>query len=123
MTGKKFGHEGEQIARDYLKAKGYEIVAVNWRKSRFEIDIVARKDEVLAFVEVKTSERDTLGPPQLRVNRAKQRKLAEAASEYIAEISSIPESLRFDVIGILWRKDRDPEITHIESAFVVEEDF
>jgi putative endonuclease len=84
---------------------------------------VARGDDVLAFVEVKTSERDTLGPPELRVNREKQRKLAEAALEYISGLDTIPENLRFDVIGILWRKDKEPEITHIESAFVIEEDY
>jgi len=84
---------------------------------------VASKGNTLAFVEVKTSERDTLGPPELRVNKAKQKKLAEAASEYLAELNAVPENLRFDVIGILWREGGRPEIAHIESAFVLDEGF
>jgi len=72
---------------------------------------------------VKTSEKDTLGPPELRVDKRKQRRLAEAATEYISALDSIPENLRFDVIGILWQKDKKPQITHMKSAFVIEDDY
>jgi Holliday junction resolvase-like predicted endonuclease len=56
------------------------------------------------------------------VNKAKQKKIAEAASEYLSEMKSIPESLRFDVISILMRPDEAPRVTHIESAYILEED-
>ena len=103
-------------------ARGYRIEAVNWRKSRYEIDIVAAKGDVLAFVEVKTSKDASLGPPELRVDRTKQKRIAEAASEYLAELEEIPENIRFDVIRILWGQDKRPEITHLEAAYVIEED-
>ncbi|UCE68077.1 MAG: YraN family protein [Candidatus Zixiibacteriota bacterium] len=122
ITGKKFGRRGEEIARNYLIAKGYKIEASNWRRSRFEIDIVASKDNVLAFIEVKSSRAEVLGPPGLRVNKTKQKKIAEAASEYLMELKTIPENLRFDVISILMKPDKGPEVTHIESAYVLEQD-
>lgn len=94
----------------------------NWRKSRFEIDIIARKGNILAFVEVKSSRREVLGPPELRVDKRKQKKIAEAAAEYLSEMKSLPENIRFDVISILWKKGDSPRITHIESAFELDPD-
>jgi putative endonuclease len=119
---KKFGDEGEEIARKYLLSNGYSIEAVNWRKSRFELDIVASKEGLLVFIEVKSSRRNSLGPPEFRVNKIKQKRIAEAASEYLSELSVLPENIRFDVIGILSSRDKPPEINHIESAFVIEEE-
>ncbi len=95
---------------------------MNWRKSRFEIDIVASKEDVLVFIEVKSSRAELLGPPELRVNKTKQKKIAQAATEYLSELKSIPENLRFDVISILLGSDGPPEITHIESAYIMDDD-
>ena len=113
---------GEEIAREFLVSAGYRIEAVNWKKSRFEIDIVASKGGLLAFIEVKSSRKDLLGPPELRVNKNKQKRIAEAASEYLAGIETLPEDIRFDVISVLWNEDDAPEITHIESAFQLDQD-
>ncbi len=96
---------------------------MNWRKSRFEIDIVASKEDVLVFIEVKSSRTEFLGPPELRVNKTKQKKIAQAATEYLSELKTIPENLRFDVISILLGPDGPPEITHIESAYIMDDDF
>ncbi len=120
---KTFGGKGEEIAREYLVSRGYSIEAVNWRKSRFELDIVASQKGLLVFIEVKTSRRSFLGPPELRVNKAKQKKIVEASSEYLGELNQIPENIRFDVIGILIKPGRSPEINHIESAFIPQDDF
>jgi len=83
---------------------------------------VASKDNVLTFIEVKSSRAEILGPPELRVNRTKQKKIAEAASEYLSELKKIPENLRFDVISILLKPGRAPKVTHIESAYVLDQD-
>lgn len=84
---------------------------------------MASKEDVLVFIEVKSSRAETLGPPELRVNKTKQKKIALAASEYISELETVPESLRFDVISILLRPGAPPGITHIESAYIIEDDF
>jgi putative endonuclease len=123
MSGKRFGCKGEEIARDYLIARGYKIEALNWRKSRYEIDIVAVKDNVLAFIEVKSSRTAFLGPPEIRVNKTKQKRIAQAASEYLSELEMIPENIRFDVISILLEREDHPRIKHIKSAYIMETDF
>ncbi|UCC81383.1 MAG: YraN family protein [Candidatus Zixiibacteriota bacterium] len=123
ISKKKFGLKGEEIARKYLVSEGYKIEALNWRKSRFEIDIVASKEDALVFIEVKSARTEVLGPPELRVNKTKQKKIALAASEYLSELKTIPENLRFDVISILLRPDGPPGITHIESAYIMDDDF
>ena len=57
------------------------------------------------------------------MNKIKQKKIAQAASEYLSELKTIPENLRFDVISILLKPDKAPIVTHIESAYIMEEDF
>lgn len=110
------------MAASYLRAHGYKIEAVNWRRKSYEIDIVARKAECLVFVEVKSAQGKSYGPPELRVDRRKQHKIAVAASEYLSLLESLPDEARFDVIAISWPRGMSPSITHLESAFIVEED-
>ena len=109
------------VAIEYLVSKGYKIEATGWRRSRYELDIVAIKGETLAFVEVKASKRVTLGPPELRVGKTKQKRIAEAASEYLSLLKELPNEIRFDVIGIIWKSGRKPEINHLESAFTLDQ--
>lgn len=123
MSGRRFGSKGEEVARDYLISNGYKIEALNWRKSRYEIDIVAVKKNVLAFIEVKSSRRAILGPPESRVNKTKQKRIAQAASEYLSELEYIPENIRFDVISVLWASGENPTIEHIESAYMMDSEF
>ena len=106
---------------EYLVSKGYEIEAANWRQTRFEIDIVARKDGALVFIEVKASKRNILGPPEIRVGHEKRKRIAEAASEYISGLDTMPDDIRFDVIGITWGEGKEPEINHISSAFTMDD--
>jgi len=106
---------------EYLISTGYRIEATSWRKSRFELDIVATKDRTIAFIEVKASRRVTLGPPELRVGKEKQRRIAQAASEYLSLMKEIPDEIRFDVIGIIWKTGKKPEISHLESAFTLDD--
>jgi putative endonuclease len=94
---------------------------VKWRESRYELDIVARRAGLLVFVEVKASSSDAFGPPELRVNRTKQKRIVAAAQEYLSGIEYQPDEIRFDVIGVVWREGEKPGISHVESAFIVED--
>ena len=94
---------------------------MKWRESRYELDIVARRGGLLVFVEVKASSSSSFGPPELRVNRAKQKRITAAALEYLSGIEDQPDEIRFDVIGVIWRKGERPGISHIRSAFIVED--
>ncbi|PCH93426.1 MAG: endonuclease [Bacteroidetes bacterium] len=113
----KLGEEGESIALEYLKDKGYKILETNWRSGREEIDIIAELDETLIIVEVKTRQNDYSGSPEQFVNNQKQRRLIKATSNYIDETNFNGET-RFDVISIIIGAGQ-PEINHICDAYYV----
>ena len=110
LTGKL----GEQIAVDYLLQHGYTILAQNWRFHRAEIDVIAKKDDVLVFIEVKTRKSKAFGPPEAFVSKYKEQLIIDAASAYMDEIGHDWE-IRFDIIGILLQSP--PIISHIPDAF------
>ena len=77
------GRAGERAATEYLRRAGYEICALNWRQGRYELDIVALRDGVLHFVEVKTRREGSLTPPEAAATQRKFRALSRAASCYL----------------------------------------
>lgn len=108
------GLNGEDLAADHLREKGYLILQRNLRMGKAEIDIIARKDGILVFVEVKTRTNDNFGYPEEFVNRRKQRMILNAADSYILR-SGWQEDIRFDIIAITMTNP--PELFHIEDAF------
>lgn len=117
MYVNKSGLWGEVYAARFLRDNGYEIVAGNYRCRMGEIDIIAEKDGVTVFVEVKTRNEDPMFRPMEAVDTEKQRKLTAAADYYMMEIrAEIPSE--FDVIEVTLDKDYKPlTINHIKNAF------
>ena len=109
------GKIGEDLAVQYLKDKGYEILERNWRSYHKEIDIIAVDGNNIVFVEVKTRKDDEFGVPEMAVNRNKRAHIYAVAASYYYE-HKIDLEVRFDVISILYRPG-NPEITHIVDAF------
>lgn len=115
------GKKGEELALKYLKRHKYKIIEQNY-KSRFgEIDIIAKDEDVLAFIEVKTRKSTEFGSPQESVDIRKQRQLAKAALEYISKRKIRNTNCRFDVVGIICLPDQEPKIELIKNAFYIEE--
>lgn len=112
----EIGNRGEKLAAEYLQHKGYDILTLNWRYKRAEVDIIARDGEVVVFVEVKTRSYNLFGPPDLAVNYKKESLLTSAAHVWIEEHQHEGE-IRFDVISILIEKNNIPKINHLEDAF------
>ncbi len=110
------GNQGEQLATEYLQAKGYEVVARNWRFNKAELDIVCYKDGSTIFVEVKTRRGSNFGRPEEGVTIAKQKHLARGANAYIMQFD-IHTDVRFDIVSIMLAKGKVAEILHIEDAF------
>ena len=109
-TGKHY----EEIAAKYLEQSGYVIQKRNYRSPWGEIDLIARKDELLVFVEVKYRHTGSFGEPGEAVSLQKQRKISRAALWYYAGNGyeqSVP--CRFDVIGVRG----DDGVEHLENAF------
>lgn len=112
----KIGINGEQIAADFLQNKGYKVIFRNWRTGKKEVDIIAEKDNMLIFAEVKTRSRADLLFPEEAVNRKKQDHIRAAAAVFSAEHPQFP-NIRFDIISILMSGDTAREIVHFEEAF------
>ena len=112
MNKRAFGNAGEDAACDFLAAKGWQIIGRNVRRGRGEIDIIARKKRITAFIEVKRRTTAAFGAPAEAVNADKQRRIAQAAALYMQENDLEDARIRFDVIEIL-----PGEIRHIEGAF------
>lgn len=113
MDNKKKGSYGENLAKEFLLNKGYTILETNYYTKSGEIDIIAKDDNIIVFVEVKYRKSAKRGLPLESINEKKQSKIIKTAYHYILE-NEIKDSMRFDAIGIL-----NKEITHIINAFGV----
>ncbi len=118
----RIGLIGEAFACEHLSALGFSIVARNCRTRFGEIDVIAMDRGSLVFVEVKTMRvGGRAGPerPVLAVGPRKRMQVRRLARAWLAENRAPPHrSLRFDVVGVLVRRDGVPaEVEHIENAF------
>jgi len=116
------GTKGEIIAAEYLKEHNYFILAMNFRYKRLgEIDIIARENNYICFVEVKTRSNMNYGFPREAVNYRKQENIKKLASIFIAKNKLYNENIRFDVVEVYIKKDRNNIIVEnvnlIKNAF------
>src|SRR5581483_10812576 len=109
------GRRGEALAKTFLEGLGYEILDENWTHGKCEVDLIAYKDGVIIFTEVKARTSNSFGEPEDFVDLRKQRLLAEAADEYIYLMDHQGE-VRFDIISILFDKNAEHTLKHIEDA-------
>lgn len=113
---KDLGASGEDLAAEFLRKKGYEIVCRNYRCCFGEIDIVTRRRRQLCFVEVKSRRTCSHGSPQESVGRRKQRKLSMVALEFMQRYNLLETHARFDVVAVLF-SEQGHTIELIENAF------
>jgi putative endonuclease len=97
---KRLGASGERVAAGWLEARGYRIVARNWRCPYGELDLVAEHDGELVFVEVKTRRGQGHGAPEEAVTPVKRRRLIAAAQSYLAEAALEDRPYRIDVVAV-----------------------
>ncbi|MGZ3862679.1 MAG: YraN family protein [Bacteroidia bacterium] len=107
------GRQGEERAVAFLREHGYQIEQINWRHKHLEIDIIAKKDDFLVIIEVKTRKNDDFGAPEVFVDKKKQRKIIRATHEYILQ-QAVENEVRFDIVAI---NNKTGHIEHIQRAF------
>ena len=112
----QFGEKGEALAVRYLKKNGYKILEQNYRTALGEIDIIAREDNTIVFVEVKSRKSIRFGNPKWAVNSNKQRKISMVALQYLKATQQSSAKARFDVVSVISNQD-NPEISIIKNAF------
>ena len=104
----ELGFFAEHYAAEYLKSKHYVILGHNYRKPWGEIDVIAEKEGIIVFVEVKASKKDIAGfEPELRVNAAKRHRMARIARTYLSD-HQYPDDQpwQMDVISVSFVKER-----------------
>ncbi len=117
MNTKLVGALGEQIAGRYLRDNGYRILSANYKTNAGEIDIVAKKDDILSVVEVKTRKEGGMLPPQAAVDLQKQENIKATAAFYVSRYKlNIP--VRYDIIEVLLDENsKCTSVNHIVDAF------
>jgi len=112
----ELGKLGEEMATDYLINKGYEILVRNYRFGRDEVDIIAKIDDYIVFVEVKTRANNFMGEPEEAVSKSKQKRIIKVANNYLIE-NDLDNEGRFDIFGIIINQ-KTKSVKHLISAFV-----
>ena len=116
MNTRVIGNEGENRAASYLESKGFSIIERNWRTKRGEIDIIAVKNDILVFVEVKTLPNGTLDMIQRELNYQKRQRIIKTSKRFLLKHRQYSNSyVRFDVI-VIDMPGLEP-VYHIENAF------
>jgi putative endonuclease len=110
------GKLGENLAANFLEEKGYHIIERNYRFGHGELDIIAEKDGMLIFIEVKTKKFGDFGDPINWVGRGKQKQMGKIARGYLYERNIIDRDCRFDVVLVTWEHGLW-KIDHLENAF------
>ena len=111
-----FGELGERVAARWLVRRGWRIVQHRFRSGRRDIDLVAEREGVIAFVEVKARRSDGFGGPVEAVGWRKQRELSRSALAWIDRHGREGETYRFDVVGVIVA-GRAARVRHVEHAF------
>lgn len=111
QTGKK----GEELGAIYLEDNHFELIEKNWRHSRWEVDIIASKNNTLHFIEIKTRRSKKFGLPEEKVSNKKIQNLINAAEEYLYQH---PEwkRIQFDILSIILLAGEQAEYFFIEDV-------
>jgi putative endonuclease len=112
------GRRAEQLAAQFLRAAGCEIIVCNYRRRLGELDIVARRDGVLVVAEVRTRASELYGGAAASVTHGKQRRITRAAAQLLQQRADLAQlAVRFDVVLVTDPYGPSPGIEWIQHAF------
>lgn len=109
------GKEGELLVAQYLQKKGYTIITQNYRKRYGEVDLIAQKNDVIAFVEVKWRHNPLIDPAEL-IGFSKQKKIISIAKEFVSKHTDKEFIYRFDV-ALIEESNNSINLQYIPNAF------
>lgn len=112
------GKHGEDLASEYLKKSGYEILERNFKKPWGEIDVICSFKGVTVFVEVKTQNKNNrfFIRPEENITPFKQKQLIKSAKAYLAHKRQLDSHWQIDVIAVEIEADKSAEIRHLKNA-------
>lgn len=118
MDPKERGRKGELAAAAFLERRGWKILARNERVGRRELDLIAYRDGILAFVEVKSRGGAGFGSPLEALTWKKRLQVSRAAAQWLLEREfSEATVIRFDAMGVTWTADGRASVRHVEDAW------
>jgi putative endonuclease len=112
----EFGKLGEQMAADWLILQGFVMVARNWKSGRYEVDIIANRNDVIHFIEVKSRHDDQFGKPEDWVGRKKGNHLLSAGEAFQNKYPRCKQ-IQYDILSILLTPGYKPEFFFIEDVY------
>jgi putative endonuclease len=114
----RIGAKGEAEAIRYLRSHGYRILERNWKRRKWEIDIIARDGPVIVFVEVKASQRPNPAAVYRRVTPAQKRRVRSVALQYLRRLPAEERKWRYDIMLVLFSPDPDslPKFHHLKGV-------
>ena len=118
---RELGERGEALAWNFLRKLGYKILEKNYRTRFGEIDLVAQKEGVIVFLEVKTRRDTRFGRPEEAVDWRKRRKLVRIAQAFLQTQGLENRAARFDILSVSWDGRGEPRFSLLEDAFTMEE--
>ena len=113
----KVGKDGEELAGNWLKERGYEILHRNWRHSHYEIDIIALKNKILCFIEVKCRNASPIGYPEDSVTKKKFKNLQRAADQFLF-LHPGYKWIQYHILSITLHKNKEPEFFLLEDVYL-----
>lgn len=111
------GRQGENAAVRYLRKQGFKIIERNAKLGPYEIDIIAREGDTIAFVEVKTRRSDDFADPEVNVTPAKEQHIRKAARRYMERHDDGRTYFRYDIVSVVLPDGGKPRTTLIRDAF------
>ena len=114
----ELGKWGENIAAEYLQKKGYEILERDWKSGHHDLDIIAKDEDTLVIIEVKTRRNRLFGDPEEAIDFRKRQSLQSAINHYVKSQRTNCR-VRFDVISIVGTIGSQPEIDHIIDVTLI----
>ncbi len=112
----EFGKAGEQIAVDWLAERGFHLISRNWKSGRYELDIIASREGVLHFIEVKSRHDDLFGKPEDWVSWKKGKHMLSAGVAF-QEKYPVWVQIQYDILAILLMPDGKRDVFFIEDVY------
>lgn len=111
------GKNGEVLALAYLTRNRFVILHTNWRHSHYEIDIIAHRDDILHFIEIKTRRSLKFGYPEESVTKKKLENLMNGAEAFLCQYPQW-KRIQYDILSVNLWKNRNPEYFFIEDVYL-----
>ena len=112
------GKWGEEIAAAFVEKKGYEIIQRDWKSGHHDLDIIAKDEDTLVIIEVKTRRNRLFGNPEEAIDYKKRLSLLSATNHFVKS-HHINAPIRFDIISIVGMIGLTPEIDHIKDVTLI----